>query len=82
MGPFIALMLFLMALLLPLRIDVTSIRQCLGAFLVEHRTPMYETPVQSQSPPDKLAVLADLTDAVTTAICSASPHTAMTINPL
>ncbi len=43
---------------------------------------MYETPVQSQSPPDKLAVLADLTDAVTTAICSVSPHTTTTINPV
>ena len=34
-GSFIALMLFLMALHLPLRIDVTSIRLCLWAFLVE-----------------------------------------------
>ena len=34
-GSFIALMLFLMVLHLPLCIDVTSIRPCLWAFLAE-----------------------------------------------
>lgn len=35
---------------------------------------MYESSIRSQSPPDKLAVLAGLTDAVTTAICLVSAH--------
>lgn len=49
---------------------------------LKHRTPMYETPNQSQSPPDKLAMLADLTDTANTAVCLVSPHTATTISLL
>lgn len=66
-GSFIVLMLFLMALFLPLHIDVTSIRPVpLGLFSTILHRLQRDPPVQSQSPPDKLHILADLSQSLCT----------------